>query len=146
MAMTHLHYLIICGSSPYGKSSILDDTATIYTVNVGTSQQANSDYLFLTAFAADHDYYFALKSKESIDFVFRLIHAYRIPQAQQVSIDARSLVRAIKAGVKPAQVGERLSAAHTMRKIFDLNYRISCNLSADNIHLHSGLRKKPKAL
>lgn len=144
--MTHLHYLIICGSCSYGKSSILDDTATIYTVSVGTSKQANSDYLFLTAFAADHDCYFALRSKESIDFVFRLIQEYRIPQAQQVSIDARSLVRAIKAGVKPAQVGDRLSAAHQLRKIFNLNYRISCNLASAKIHLHSGLRKKPNAL
>lgn len=146
MAMTHLHFLIICGSGSYGKSSILDDTATNYTVSVGTSKQANTDYLFLTAFAADHDCYFALRSKESIDFVFRLILEYRIPQAQQVSIDARSLVRAIKAGVKPALVGDKLSAAAHLRKIFNLNYRISCNLSAAKIHLHSGLRKKPNVL
>lgn len=144
--MTHLHYLVICGSCSYGKSSILDNTATIYTVSVGTSKQANSDYLFLTAFAEDHDCYFTLRSKESIDFVFRLIQEYHIPQAQQVCIDARSLVRAIKAGVKPTQVGERLSAAHQLRKIIDLNYRISCNLSAAKIHLHSGLRKKPNVL
>ena len=144
--MTHLHYLVICGSAPYGKSSILDETATIYTVSVGTSKQANSDYLFLTAFASDHDCYFALKSKESIDFVFRLIQEYRIPQAQQVSIDARSLVRAIKAGVKAPNDGTKNTYQHQFRKIFDLNYRISCNLAAAKIHLHSGLRKKPKAL
>lgn len=144
--MTHLHYLVICGSGSYGKSSILDDKATIYTVSVGTSKQANFDYLFLTAFAADHECYFALRSKESIDFIYRLIQEYHIPQAQQISIDARSLVRAIKAGVKPTQVGDRLNAAHQLRKIFDLNYRISCNLSAAKIHLHSGLRQKPKAL
>lgn len=144
--MTHQHYLIICGSGSYGKSSVLDDTATIYTVSVGTSKQADSDFLFLTAFAADYDCYFAIKSKESIDFVFRLVQEYRIPQVQQVCIDARSLVRAIKAGLKPTQIGERLSAAHQLRKIFDLNYRISCNLSAAKIHLHSGLRKKPNVL
>jgi hypothetical protein len=144
--MTHLHYLIICGSAPYGKSSILDETATIYTVSVGTSKQANSDYLFLTAFAADHDCYFALRSKESIDFVFRLIQEYRIPQAQQISIDARSLVRAIKAGVKAPNEGTKNTFQHQFRKIIDLNYRISCNLAAAKIHLHSGLRKKPNAL
>ena len=144
--MTHLHYLIICGSSSYGKSSILDDTAPIYTVSVGTSKQANSDNLFLTAFAADHDFYFALRSKESIDFVFRLIQEYRIPQAQQVSIDARSLVRAIKAGVKARNDSTNNTYQHQFRKIFNLNYRISCNLASAKIHLHSGLRKKPNVL
>lgn len=144
--MTHLHYLVICGSGSYGKSSILDDTATVYTVGIGSSLQANRDYLFLTAFAADHDCYFAPRSADSMTFVYRLLTEYRIPQAQQLTVNARSLVRAIKAGLKSNGSVTNLSAAHRLRQVYDLNYRISCRLAEKQIHLHSGLRKKPNAL
>lgn len=144
--MTHYHYLIICGFVELGKPHILDDTATVYTVGIGSSLQANRDYLFLTAFAADYDCYFAPRSTDSMNFVYRVLAEYHIPQAQQLRVDARSLVRAIKAGLKSNGTVTNLSAAHRLRQVYDLNYRISCRLAERKSICKATNAEKPNAL
>lgn len=144
--MTHYHYLIICGFVEMGKPHVLDDTATVYTVGIGSSLQANRDYLFLTAFAADHDCYFAPRSADSMNFVYRVLTEYRIPQAQQMLVSARSLVRAIKQGLKSNGTVTNLSAAHRLRQVYDLNYRISCRLAERKSICKATNAKKPNVL
>lgn len=144
--MTHYHYLIICGFVEMDKPKILDNTATVYTVGIGSSMQANRDYLFLTAFAADHDCYFAPRSADSMNFVYRVLIEYHIPFAQQLRVNARSLVRAIKAGLKSNGTVTNLSAAHRLRQVYDLNYRISCRLAERKTICKATNAKKPNAL
>ena len=144
--MIHYHYLIICGFEELRKPCVLDESATVYTVSIGSSLQANRDYLFLTAFAADHDCYFAPRSTDSMNFVYRILTEYHIPQAQQIRVNARSLVRAIKQGLKSNGTVTNLSAAHRLRMVYDLNYRISCRLAEQKSICKATNAEKPNVL
>lgn len=134
--MLNYHYFIL-DSPDFGSDT------HIFNVGIGRGRQADSDYLYLTAFAADHGHYFELKSEKSSTFVLRFLKEYGIPQANVHCIKARDLVRALKAGEACPVPAINQHAAHEMRKNLDLNYRIFCNLSKRDFHLLSNTRKKP---
>lgn len=121
--MTHYHYYIECGQ-------ILNEDARIWVVGVGTSAQAQRDYLFLVAYAADHNHYFALRSEDSTRFVLRVTSSLGLPEATTRTIKARDLVRYFKAGDAMPFDGTQLLAAHRQRCSLSLDYRISSRLSA----------------
>lgn len=88
--------------------SLLDASTPVYFVGVGTSMQANRDYLWLTARAVEHGDYFEIYGESSAAFLERWRKYYGRVAAVQLS--ARSLVRAFKTGVMPTD-GEPSAAA-----------------------------------
>lgn len=121
--MTHYHYYIECGH-------ILDEDARIWVVGVGTSTQAQRDYLFLVAYAADHDHYFALRSEDSSKFVLRVQESLALPDDAFRTIKARDLVRYFKAGDAMPFLDAQLLAAHRQHCALSLDYRISSRIAA----------------
>jgi len=121
--MTHYYYFIM---TPGG---ILDDQARLYIVGIGSSKQADRDYLFLTAYAADNNCYFSSVSGTSDAFVHRCEQSIGYPlrmRSQRVS--ARSLVRSLKAGTDIPYSENQLRNVDHLRKFLSLNYRVISNL------------------
>lgn len=121
--MLHYHYLITCGNQ-------LNAEAHIYIVGIGTSAQADRDYLFLLAYATEHNFFFNIRTLESSDFIMRVIKAHNIPQSSIQQVNARDLVRAIKAAQKMPLSQISLTAAHNLRKSLNSNYRFFCAKSS----------------
>ena len=118
--MVHLHYFITAGR-------MVDETSRLYHVSIGTSAQANRDFLFLTAFAVSHGYYFEVRSRRSSDFVKRLIESRVFPESNVQAIAARELVRHLKADTSAPIVA--CSSQHHQRNFLDSNYRFFSNLN-----------------
>lgn len=121
--MTHYHYYIECGQ-------ILGEDARIWVVGVGTSAQAQRDYLYLVAYAAEHNHYFALRTEDTSRFVLRVTNSLSLSDDACRTIKARDLVRYFKAGDAMPFDGTQLLAAHRQRCSLSLDYRISSRLSA----------------
>lgn len=121
--MTHYYYYIECGAT-------VNSESTIYKVGVGTSDQAQRDYLFLTSHAVDAGHYFEIVSDTSTNFINRIQNSVFPYQVSIKAISARNLVRYFKGlGGMPLSP-EQLHAAHSARFATDIDYRISCNFSA----------------
>lgn len=114
--MKNYYYLYAAGAS-------IDRTSVLYQVAVGHSAQADRDFLFLVAFCVQRGYYFEKFSKESDEFLNRCaeslgMEVYEIPGLR---IDARDLVRSIKAGgLPPAKQGHM----HSHLFFLSVNYRL----------------------
>ena len=136
--MTHYYYLIIAGA-------LLDETTEFYKVGVGTTRQADRDFLFLTAFAASHNYYFEKVDVESSDFYLRCQksvagggdpHGTLTTRAHCVS--ARELVRALKKS-EAVPVSENVSRnVNHQLHFLSVNYRVFKNLCRRPSPLPSG--------
>lgn len=123
--MTHFYYLICAGSQ-------VDQDSLFFRVGVGTSSQANKDFLFLTAQAVDKGWYFERVSAASDDFVRKLAETL-YPTDDGTSLMrlkirqclVRDVVRSIKKGkALPSDVNSaknRLNSLHYL----SLNYRVA---------------------
>lgn len=116
--MTHLYYYITAGLE-------VDKTSRIYIVKVGHGKQADRDFLFLVAYAADHGHYFELRSETTSEFIM-MLHQTLVDDSQMVFVSARDLVRAFKRGENIDRDQESLEQAHRQRIIIDSAYRASC--------------------
>ena len=121
LTMKHYHLYIEAGR-------MIDENSHFYKVSIGASQQADRDYLFLVAHAADHGHYFALWSADVDDFLAKIKKSLNLDFVPLQPISARDLVRHIKAGTIPPLSPQVLNNADTMRKFFNLDYLISSNL------------------
>lgn len=121
--MVHYYYYIEAGTQ-------VDNTSTIYNVTIGTCQQAQRDFLFLTSHAVEHGHYFEIRSAASTDFVSRIRHSVDATGITIVQSSARDLVRYFKGKAGLPLTPEQLKAAHRTRFATDIDYRISCNLAA----------------
>lgn len=120
-AMTHYYYYIECGA-------VVDSTSTVYQVAIGTTQQAQRDFLFLTAYSVDHGHYFEVFSNTSSTFVLRLLKQPDAEVPRQIKVTARELVRHFKSGAPCVQMTAALRAAHQQRIALDVGYRCQCLL------------------
>lgn len=123
--MVHYYYLICAGAQ-------VDQDSLFFRVGVGTSSQANRDYLFLTAAAVDKGWYFERVSAASDDFVRKLAESL-YPATDGTSMMrlkirqclVRDVVRSIKKGdALPSDVNSaknRLNSLHFL----SLNYRVA---------------------
>lgn len=112
--MTHFYYYITAGRT-------MDETSHVYRVAVGTSCQANRDYLFLIAYSESHGHYFEIVSLKSSEFVSKVIDS----GYQLEAITARELVRSIKAQTANPLNPSALSHQHRFQMQTNLDYRIS---------------------
>lgn len=107
-----------------------DETTIHYIVAIGTSLQGHRDFDALTKFAADHGHFFALRSASTLEFIKQVDESLAEFGNSPVHITARDLVRQFRHGLAPTLSQEILSAAHKMRYMLNLDYRISSNLKA----------------
>lgn len=123
--MTHYYYLICAGDQ-------VDTNSRFYRVGVGTSRQANSDFLFLTAAAVDKGWYFERVSAASDDFVRKLAESLyptndgtSLLRLQVKQCLIRDVVRAIKKGeALPSDVNSAKNRLNSLQYL-SLNYRVA---------------------
>lgn len=121
--MTHFYYLICAGSQ-------VDENTQFFRVGVGTSRQANSDFLFLTAAAVDKGWYFERVSEASDDFVRKLAESLypttdgtSLLRLQVRQCLVRDFVRSLKRGVAlPSDVNSAKNRLNSLQ-FLSLNYR-----------------------
>lgn len=116
--MTTCYYYIKSGN-------VIDETTRIYCVTVGTSVQANRDFLFLTAYAVQHGHYFEIRSLKSTGFVSRLLQEYigTLTEPAMTKVTARSLVRALKSGDEIPVPQHVCDNQNHLMTYLSLNYR-----------------------
>lgn len=123
--MTHYYYLICAGAQ-------VDTNSRFFRVGVGTSRQANSDFLFLTAAAVDKGWYFEKVSAASDDFVRKLAESLypttdgtSLLRLQVKQCLIRDVVRAIKRGeTLPSDVNSAKNRLNSLQYL-SLNYRVA---------------------
>ena len=123
--MTHYYHYIAADGS-------VDENTKFYSVGVDTGKQANRDYLFLIAYAAEHNHYFELYSVESTRFVGEVKKSLEPIIFCTMKISARDLVRAFKSGERPGASFDSKKSLHMNLMQMDANYRLFCNLSKRN--------------
>lgn len=123
--MVHYYYLICAGSQ-------VDQDSQIFRVGVGTSRQANSDFLYLTAQAVDKGWYFERVSDVSDEFIRKIADSLypdnegtKMMRLKIRQCLIRDVVRSIKKGeALPSDVNSaknRLNSLHFL----SLNYRVA---------------------
>ena len=123
--MTHYYYLICAGAQ-------VDQNTQFFRVGVGTSRQANSDFLFLTAAAVDKGWYFERVSAASDDFVRKIAESLypddegtKMLRLKFRQCLVRDVVRAIKKGeALPTDVNSAKNRINTLQYL-SLNYRVA---------------------
>jgi len=123
--MTHYYYLICAGAQ-------VDQNTQFFRVGVGTSRQANSDFLFLTAAAVDKGWYFERVSAASDDFVRKIAESLypddegtKMLRLKFRQCLIRDVVRAIKRGeALPSDVNSAKNRLNSLQ-FLSLNYRVA---------------------
>lgn len=121
--MTHYYYLIAAGR-------VIDDTTKYYKIAVGTSKQANRDYLTILALASEKNWYFEIVSPKSTEFVTKIAESVAGSQVtlpllslhfQKMS--ARDFVRAQKQHISVPLT------SNSCRNLNDFMLKMNLNLS-----------------
>lgn len=127
--MTHYYYFIMAGSC-------WDESTQLFRVGVGTSRQGTRDFLFLTAFAASHNYYFEKDSVQSSEFFMKCLKSFASSAdpcgnatTRSLHVSARELVRALKKSERiPVPENVSRNVKHQLH-FLSLNYRVISNLN-----------------
>lgn len=122
--MKHKYLLIECGRE-------IDIDSHFCFIYVGSSKQAQRDYLTILANSVSCGYYFELYSTEVAKFLLNVMESVS-HQITLHSIDARDYCRALKQNVSLPNDEELLRNRHHMLNFLNTNYRISSNLSRRN--------------
>lgn len=122
--MTHYHYYIECGQ-------VIDATTRIFKVGIGTTRQADRDFLYLVSYAMSHGHYFHICDSVSSEFVLKLIGACREDGVLLTveNVTARVLVRSLKKQERVPLDVDTLRNDHHAKMFLDSNYRIFYKIS-----------------
>ena len=122
--MTHYHYYIESGQ-------VIDETTRVFKVGIGTTRQADRDFLFLISYAMNHGHYFHICDSVSSEFVLKLIGACREDGMLLTveNVTARVLVRSLKKQERVPLDVDTLRNDHHAKMFLDSNYRIFYKLS-----------------
>lgn len=120
--MTHYYDYIVAGR-------LVDQSAEVFKVGIGTSKQAQRDFLTLTAISVDRNHYFHIHDDKSCDFVMRVRQSVEGVLLPSTLCAARDLVRYLKKGVPVPRVTDVLRSSHHQNTLLSLNYRISNSLA-----------------
>ena len=108
---------------------VIDTSSRFFRVSIGTSIQANRDYLFLLAYATDHNYFLELNSAAVADYLLNIAkslgsscdgRALDILNIQNVKV--RDLVRALKSSTKISAKYLTRSCEEHQRDLLDSAY------------------------
>lgn len=121
--MTHYYYLIAAGR-------VIDDTTKYYKIAVGTSKQANRDYLTILALATEKNWYFEVVSQKSTEFVTKIAESVAESQVTLPLLSlhfqlmsARDFVRAQKQHISVPLTSD------SCRNLNDFMLKMNLNLS-----------------
>lgn len=120
--MTKYHFYIVAGQQ-------VDSTAKFFRVGIGTTKQADRDFLFLLKYAADNGHYFSVWSREVDDFIHRLADSLNLDCLPIQAVNARELVRSFRERTSLPFSQDALKNTNAMRYAFNVDYRISSNLN-----------------
>lgn len=123
--MVHYYYLICAGAQ-------VDENTQFFRVGVGTSRQANSDFLYLTAQAVDKGWYFERVSDVSDEFIRKIADSLypdndgtKMMRLKIRQCLVRDVVRSIKKGeALPSDVNSARNRINTLQ-FLSLNYRVA---------------------
>lgn len=110
--------------------ALLSETSPIYIVMIGTSSQANRDYLFLTSYAVEHGHFFQLWNRETAFFLSKIIEEYPNQGSRLIKISARQLVRNLKANLESPLTENQLRNQIHLQKVVDTYFRITSSINA----------------
>lgn len=122
----------------------IDETSKFFRVWVGTSHQANRDYLFLLAYATNNNYF--LQSTSSVTDEYLLNIAKSLPNFESrfplenlnlQHVQIRDLVRAIKGNEAIKRNAQTKNFSSAQREMLDSAY-YSFKKLARNLTLPSG--------
>lgn len=119
--MMHYYYFIVAGRE-------IDENTRFYKVRIGSSKQAQRDFLYLTSYSVDHGHYFSILNDTSVEFVCKVQKSIHLKEIPWIYCDARDLVRALKKDVQLVEVSGVHKNADYQRKFLDINYRILSNI------------------
>lgn len=122
--MTHKHYYITTGTD-------WKTTTKAFVVAIGTSQREKRVFEALTRYSEDNGDYFSIANAESSEFFHQVIASIDEPAAKGHLVKGVELLRYFKHGIAPVLSSGSLSAAHRLRYMTDVDYRISCNLARE---------------
>lgn len=121
--MTHYYYLIEAGR-------VIDDTTKFYKIAVGTSKQANRDYLTILALATEKNWFFEIVSPKSTEFVTKIAESVAGPQVELPLLSlhfrllsARDFVRSQKQNISVPLT------SNSCRNLNDFMLKMNLNLS-----------------
>lgn len=129
--MNHFHVLITAGRE-------INNDSRFYLLEVGTTLQANRDYLFVLAWAESHGYYFHIKDAATMEFLSRvaasLYPSAKFPlseiQAQRMKI--RDFVRSIKSHTAQPLNQSQLDSQNHLLNELNTNYHLHFNGRSNN--------------
>lgn len=125
--MTRKFIYIECGDQLTTESNFFVVSVTQQT------KQGMRDFLFLTAYSADHQHYFCQWSQEVDLFLDKVAKSLEYPVRERMQkVSARDLVRAFKASTAIPLSSSSLHQQERMRYFLDTNYRVLSNLRRKN--------------
>lgn len=127
--MTHYYCMI-------EESGVLTSESKIWKIAVGTSKQADRDFLFLLAHAADNGYYFEKMSGAVAEFLYNIAVSVAPVGSENPTghlnirrVNARDLVRSIKSQTAIPLDSLLLSYQHAFRYQTNIDYRIASKIA-----------------
>lgn len=120
--MTHFFLIIMAGRQ-------IDESSKFFKVSIGTSKQADRDYLYLTSFCVSHGYFFNVWTSKVADFLEKVAKSIygehdenALLKLPTTKISARNLVRMLKANeqLSPTKVLNQ-NQSHLL-DLIDTNY------------------------
>lgn len=122
--MVHYWNLICAGAQ-------IDETTKFFRVAIGTTKQADRDFLFLTAFATSHGYFFEKDCPQVSEFTKKcLLSCSDLPDGAELVpnkiqlVSARNLVRALKAAEALPMSQNQIANFNHVAHFLSLNYRV----------------------
>ena len=122
--MTHYHLYIEAGAT-------VDTTSRFYKVAIGSSKQAQKDYLFLVAHAVNNGHYFEMWSTKVDEFLEKCWTLSQLNRSSVIPTTARDLVRSFKTNTRPTLSSQALINRHRMMNALSVAYRIQSNLNRE---------------
>lgn len=136
--MSKRHYIYIEAGAQ------IDATSRFFNVAIGTTKQATRDYLFLMAHSVSHGFYFEPVSDISDNFLEKIAHSLSFNSVLGLGVqhvDARCLVRSIKAQVAMPISAAQLTNGDYQRLMLNEDYRFMSELRRKNL-MPAGSRRK----
>ena len=126
--MNHFHVLITAGRE-------IDHTSRFYLLEVGSTMQANRDYLFVLAWAENHGYYFHIKDADTMEFLNHVAASlypsakFPLSEIQAKRMKIRDFVRSIKTHTAQPLNQSLIDSQNHLLNELNTNYHLKINYS-----------------
>lgn len=136
--MAKRHYIYI------EAGALIDETSRFFNVAIGTTKQATRDYLFLMAHSVSHGFFFEPVSVITDNFLEKIARSLSFNSVLELGVqhvDARCLVRSLKAQIAMPLSPAQLTNGDYQRLMLNEDYRFMSELRKNNL-MPAGSRRK----